>query len=108
MLKTLHIKSLVVGALLGFAGVLAGEGIAHADCDYEKQPNHTAYELAFAIAEETCDYMSQGWLETGLNEVQVEGMYDACMRLSVPPMVLTPAQHYDMTDGAFWRTTEGN
>lgn len=30
---TTHIKSLVIGAVLGMVGVLAGTGLAHAECD---------------------------------------------------------------------------
>jgi len=102
----IHLKSLLIGAVLGFAGVLAGEGLAHADCDYpvavEAEPS--AYELAFDLAEERCDYASQGWIEDELvSEEDAGRMYDACMRLSVPPMVLSPAQHYDVNDGSFWK-----
>ncbi len=60
------------------------------------------------MAELRCDEASQGWIEDGLTEAQVGGhggMYEACMRLSVPPMVLSPAQHYDTTDGAFWKVS---
>lgn len=108
MANTLNPKSLILGAILGIAAVCLGSGVARAECDYP-EPIHTAYELAFAMAEDSCDYMAQGWIEDGLSEEVVGGaggMYEACMRLSVPPMVLSPAQHYDTTDGAFWRTVE--
>ena len=104
-----NIKHMILGAVVALAGVCLGEAVAHAECDYESQPNHTAYELAFSLAEESCDYMAHGWIEDGIPEEQVggqSGMYEACMRLMVPPMVLSPAQHYDTTDGAFWRTVE--
>jgi hypothetical protein len=103
MVKAINIKSLVLGATLAFAGVLAGEGLAHAECDYPERQD--AYELAFSLAESSCDYAAQGWLEdAGVSEIEADSMYEACMRLSVPPMVLAPAQHYDTTDAAFWRT----
>lgn len=112
--KRLCSKSLVLGALAGVLSVLFGAGVAHANCDYAPggltQEQYQAYDVAFALAEESCDYMAHGWIEDGIPEDQVggyHGMYEACMRLSVPPMVLPPAQHYDTEDGAFWRTVEG-
>lgn len=112
----IHTKSLLIGAVLALAGVCAGEGIARAECDYPltvagiDPAAYQAYDVAFAMAEESCDLMAHGWVEDGIPEEQVggwDGMYEACMRLSVPPMFLSPAQHYDTTDGAFWRTVEG-
>jgi hypothetical protein len=95
-----NLKSLLIGGVLGILSAVSGLGLARAD-----EPS--VYELAFELAEIRCDEASQGWIESGLTEAVVGGqggMYEACMRLSVPPMVLTPAQHYDTTDGAFWRT----
>lgn len=37
MANTLNLKSLFLGALIALAGVCLGEGIAHADCDYESR-----------------------------------------------------------------------
>lgn len=82
--------------------VRGADGHWQASCGY----NDLDWDLV-SVAEERCDLASQGWIEDGLTEEQVgghAGMYGACMRLSVPPMVLTPAQHYDTSDGAFWRT----
>ena len=115
-----NIKAALVGGLLGVLSTLGGARLAHADCDYPDRPatqleaeegmpmcelvNHEAYELAFSLAEANCDYASQGWIEDELvSEEDAGRMYDACMRLSVPPMVLSPAQHYDVNDGAFWK-----
>ena len=97
------VKALLVGGVMGILSTLSGLGLARADCSQDL----TDYEVAFELAEYRCDLASQGWIEDGLSEAVVGGaggMYEACMRLSVPPMVLTPAQHYDTTDGAFWRT----
>jgi hypothetical protein len=33
-----NLRTLFLGAALALAGVLAGEGIAHADCDYQAGP----------------------------------------------------------------------
>ena len=98
-----NIKAALVGGLLGILSTLGGIRLAHADCDYPSV-DHEAYELAFSLAEANCDYASQGWIEDELvSEEDAGRMYDACMRLSVPPMVLSPAQHYDVNDGAFWK-----
>ncbi len=101
----MNAKGLLVGGLLGIVATLSGLGLARAECSQDELYNHEAYDLAFALAEERCDYAAQGWIEDGLTEEQVggwSGMYEACMRLSVPPMLLSPAQHYDTSDGAFW------
>lgn len=97
-----NIKALVVGGLLGILATLTGLSAAKADCHLDSEP--TDYELAFELAEYRCDTAVDGWAEEGVAEPGLTAMYEACMRLSVPPMVLSPAQHYDATDGAFWRT----
>lgn len=116
-----NIKAELVGGLLGILSTLSGIRLAHADCDYQTPRERCqdaavadvegcvvfeqTYDLAFSLAESNCDYASQGWIEDELvSEADAGKMYDACMRLSVPPMVLSPAQHYDMTDGTFWRS----
>lgn len=68
------------------------------------EPVSLADELV-SLAEERCDYASQGWLEDGIVERDVQRMYDACMRLSLPVWVtgLPDHQHHDLDDGAFWR-----
>lgn len=88
----------LIGLLLGISVMGLVEGARAQSVD-------PVYELAFELAEVRCDMAADGWIEDGLTEEQVggpQGMYEACMRLSVPPMVLSPAQHYDTTDGAFW------
>ena len=110
-----RIHTMILGGLLGIAATLGGVSLARADCHLDAQP--TDYELAFELAEYRCDAWSAATAEDELLPLGEDGlmsaeeydrqlgsMYEACMRLSVPPMVLSPAQHYDTTDGAFWRT----
>lgn len=91
-------KHLIIGALCGITSTLVGISLAKADCSRD-------WEDAFTLAEERCDYAAQGWIESGIPYQQVEGwdgMYEACMRLSVPVGPLPAEQHYDTTDGTFW------
>lgn len=105
--------SVVVGCgVLGGAASVRAEGLSAAECSDEAASPACAAAFAlaearaeaFGLAEERCDYAAQGWLESGIVESDVGGMYEACMRLSVPVWVtgLPAGRHYDTTDGAFW------
>lgn len=79
-------------------------GAAKADCA------HDAHELNVWRAEALCDVAVQGWLEDSQLPMSAiegphghDGMWEACMRLATPVTVLPASQHYDTTDGAFWR-----
>lgn len=92
-------KHLIVGALCGITSTLLGISLAKADCSRD-------WEDAVVQAQATCDEAAQSWLEDDGLPVSViggyNGMWEACMRLSVPVGPLPPSVHYDTTDGTFW------
>lgn len=108
MMKTQLIRllvSVVVGcAVVGGAASARAEGREAGMVRAEGYDLELADEL-FTLAEERCDYASQGWLESGIAERDVQKMYDACMRLSVPVWVtgLSTGEHYDVESGRFWK-----
>lgn len=104
-------RSLLAGGIMGILSTLVGLSAAKADCS---QDLHTVHELNVYRAEDLCDIAVQGWIEdNGLTEAEIDGphgydgMWEACMRLATPVTVLPPEQHYDTTDGAFWRIGGG-
>lgn len=104
-------RSLLLGGLAGILSTLLGLSVARAECDQDTRFGdlHARCELRWALAEYACDDAAQSWIEDDqLTEEQVggwSGMYEACMRLTVPLECtgLPAAQHYDTSDGAFWR-----
>jgi hypothetical protein len=96
-----HLTTLSIALTLGLVS-----GAARAELTI-----HDEHELNVYRAEETCDIAVQSWIEDYQIPMSAiegphghDGMWEACMRLATPVTVLPAAQHYDTTDGAFWRT----
>lgn len=92
-------KAILVGGFLGILATLAGLKAAKADCSQD-------FSDAVDLAAERCDYWAQGLIEDGYSEEAIggaSGMWEACMRLETPVGPLPAAQHYDTTDGTFWK-----
>ncbi len=92
-------KAILVGGFLGILSTLGGLSAAKADCSQD-------FEVAVDVAVERCDYFIQGLVEDGYSEEQLggaSGAWEACVRLETPVGPLSAAQHYDTTDGAFWK-----
>jgi hypothetical protein len=122
----MHTKSMVVGAVLGWVSMIAGLQVAKADCFQDAWPSVGAEKHGLVVADngdeavvlscgfadavdvavERCDYFVQGLLEDGYPEEQLggaSGVWEACVRLETPVGPLPAAQHYDTTDGTFWK-----
>ena len=107
-----NIKAAILGGLVALLGVVAGEGIARADCDYAPQTEGVPYSLAMADVlegagkgynceviqlqdgsfEAQCDEVSSPlesaacseWAHGfGVGEDDADEMYEACMVIAL-------------------------
>lgn len=73
-MQSIQPKSLIVGALLAIASVLAGEGLAHAECDRGTRQGAVSDALDGASRGYSCEVIE---LENGYFEAQCDDPRDA-------------------------------